>query len=136
MDPFFSAWLPFTLKRSQVSGHCFTSNAIRFFQAELFIICFVFFSFFLLFNQGRDPMPRGLFSCKTRLCNPRPTIRIPYRLSRQLTNELCSCTNRPGRREYNTEIENEGRCGPDRLLQSCCCSLFRQREQTVLFPCN
>lgn len=61
--------------------------------------------FFLLFNQGLDPMLRGLFSCETRPCRPRLTIRILNRESRSLTNELCSHTERIGYWEINTGTE-------------------------------
>lgn len=52
--------------------------------------------FFLLFNQGLDPMLRGLFSCEKRPCRPWLTTSILNRVKCSLTNELCSHTNGTG----------------------------------------
>lgn len=54
--------------------------------------------FFLLFNQGLDPMRRGLFSCETRTCRPQLTIRILNRVSCSLTNQVRSHNNRIGKK--------------------------------------
>lgn len=65
--------------------------------------------FFLLFNQGLDPMLRSLFSCETRPCRPRLTTRILNRVSCSLTNELCSNTNRIGHWKMSTGTEKRRR---------------------------
>lgn len=89
---------------SQPSWHCFTSNAINSLWVQLFIICKISTGFFLsLFNQGLDPMLRGLFSCETRPCRPRLTTHILNRVSSWLTNELRSHTNGTEVRSRQTE---------------------------------